>query len=90
MLPRVSLPVLFSQDTETIGGGEVAGRGGLVGVGVPIANVGDENLLELVETGTTSKLVLRLKLSAGSILDEVCKSISVPDGIIYIFLGRWG
>ena len=81
MLPRVSLPVLFSQDTETIGGGEVAGRGGLVGVGVP--NVGDENLLELVEMGTTSKLVLRLKLSAGSILDEVCKSISVPDGNIY-------
>ena len=48
-------------------------------VGVGVLNVGDENLLELVEMGTTSKLVLRLKLSAGSIIGEVCKFISVTE-----------
>ena len=47
-------------------------------VGVGVLTVGDENLLELVETGTKSELVPKLKLSAGTI-GEACKSISITE-----------
>lgn len=79
------LPVTLSQDT---GGGGVAEGGGVVGVWV--LNVGDENLLELVEMGITSKLVLRLKLSAGSIIDEAWKftSVTAPDEHVGIMISR--